>query len=382
MLRLSKRYGNGKNNYVVAECDVVSDDKPVWYVFTGDGANGDNDLNGYLKFVVDIQKNKLERDYAVDGLYDKVDFYAIRYSERKRGFCGPLKYSMTDSDICEFLYYRIVPLFYDNKNQLLKKEDIKKRLIRINIFSHCYGSNVVYNIFEELIKIIVTQAKLECACVKNRQSDLCNEDDVREVLKSIRHISYAPINEKINLPTVRVRPLRDGIVENGNLLPYRYKDLCGEFLDGVDTRLFDNGEGLLGKNDDCVKAKSLDIYSSKMLNTIDSPSPANEHLLFQLKKDSNGNLIPVVVFPWFDFNPEEILCKNAEDISNMLEVVMADATKCSLDNYNSQNEIIIPRTQLSDLKTRIDMINNSYLTDEIKSDPKSYQTITFRRLLD
>jgi hypothetical protein len=377
MLRLYKRSGNGKKSFDSAECDIVTSNKPVWYVFTGDGANADKDINGYLKFVVDIQKNKLKREYDINDLYDKVDFCGIKYSDKKSNIGGKPKYSMTSDDLTMFIYYRLIPLFYGKNNKLLKKSEIIKNLSSINIFSHCYGNGVVFDIFEQLVEIILNQAKIEYYCECDRVSDVCDENDVRECLTAIRHITYAPINEKINLPTIRIRPLKDSIVEDGELLPYVYKEHYGDFLDGVNIKMYNVGEGLIGKNNDCVKAQSVDVYSSQMMNRI---SGISEHMLFQLKKDDNGDVVPMTVLPWFEYATQNIVCENAEDVSNILEVAMSDATKCSLDNYHTPQNPVILKTDLEELKIRFDMINNSYLADDIKVNANNYQIARFENL--
>ena len=328
-------------------------DKPIWYIFGGNGTNGPKILNGYCKDLENFIAYRLKRDYRYEDIYDQVRIMGVIYETSEEDDV----FRFSKDDCVSFAKTRLMPLFLDNKGRLLSKEECKKNLSNINFFSHSYGAEVVDNVFFELKVMLVECIVKECRGKTKRISDISSMTDIQEIFDSCFHVAYAPVVDSTHIPTVRIKSLKDEFYSK-RYMRHAKQCLGGDEFNGVSIAYFNPHDNICDYFKSDCHSPCVEIWSSCLLNNGYPRFKMDEHQ-FCITRNKDDELCDVG-----ENNNYSETNMNADCVSNIVASILTMATDRSIKNNKTPNSPVIQcNMQKYLLKAR--EIHNCYHLDEL-----------------
>jgi hypothetical protein len=330
--------------------------KPIWYIFGGNITDRPEYLNGYCKDLENFLSFRLRRDYSIENIYDYISIMGVVY-----GFSdGDGTKGLSEKDCFDFAQTRLLPLFLDSNGNLLNKEECKKNLSQINFFSHSYGAEAIYNIFEILKKLVKCKINEERELKPNRMSDLLCDKDIQDVFNSCFHISYAPVVDSTYIPTVRIKSLKDGIYPR-SYVEYVKSNLSKKKLNGISIKHYEPFDDIFNYFKPECFSPCLEIWSSCLLNDKRPESIIDEHQMCVLR-DCDDELRPTDGCS--SNGVYSVVSKNADCVSNIMSSIIESATIRSIENSQTLGTPVI-NVDMKDYYDDAKDIHACYHLDEL-----------------
>ncbi len=254
----------------VVDVEDINTRQPIVLCFGGNGFTNDKTANGSIKFIerllgiqqkdnyVDIYSINYggymasERDYDKDSRNPAVD----ERTEVKTG-------SVTESEKIEIANALFMPLLMDDNGERLPVEQAGKNIRNLNIFTYCYGAEVLSGMLNIVAKKMnkLDYDKLETSAI----------------LRQILHISYAPLVNGRYTTNFVVKSFNDEALG----LNFMY-----DFIDGQDDIYFleDEPQPYLGCGKMILKNNTVTAYTRKIFG---EQSENNEHILNMIARDES-----------------------------------------------------------------------------------------------
>ena len=211
----------------------------------------------------------------------------------------------------------LMPLFMDEKHELLPPIESARNLSLVTFFTHCHGSRELDRIMKMLHDELVYKGY--------------SSDTVQEIFSYTMNVAYCPLPDETWIPTIRVESMTDSLNVG---LSGLYRDYYGKKLNGIDVR-YDKPNFSRGKKlPDWMNhpyADRVTIYTSRMVNTKENSDLRNlidEHTAFLLGRNADDWSI-------------KTKATNLDAVSKMTALALGEKIACSLQNYRKGSGDVI-----------------------------------------
>ncbi len=343
-VEIGKRNLNVKDtHWELLDLDNQKFEKPTVVCLSGDGTITNKDINGFAK----MAETYLDLEFKTkDGgnVLDNVDIVGIKYKPWGEAGHGRL----TEQAINQ-LSNAILSLLVDKNGKRLAIETAKKNMSRLTFFTYCYGHGVLQ------IGII--------GGLNNKLSQVgYDENEIRAICNATLEVSYAPAGLATEIPSIRINSLKDNHfarIDDVTILDDLYDKSFGVKIHQ------DNPGSIYGAKNDFVKAKSIQVISSGLLNTIPVELDVDEHGVQAIARDKDWNLQQVIdkkTSIAYDRSP------NANCVSEMMAWALCKGVENSVQNFKSDK--YIPNTYWNEMMGDLQSIIDSYNHKELSSKPQ------------
>ena len=227
--------------------------KPTLMVFGGNGTITTRNANNVCRVEESLVGLKIDSQdmYSSYPMYNVVGFVYGRDDETAT--VG----SMSDQDIEDIVNQAMFHRVFDENGVRRELDSAKKLMSTIKFGTHCYGAQVVDRIMTSLNK------KMKIGGYSN--------EEINEVFAQTFQLTYSPITDSVQVPTVRV----DSLIDSFHFgLGRLYKDRYGKALEGIEVH-FDNAGYFRGEKSIYTQQDLITIWSSQLKNTEDNADKRN-----------------------------------------------------------------------------------------------------------
>lgn len=304
--------------------------KPIILCFSGAGTTKDEYANWLCKIAGDLVGAK---DSVLENeTFEMIDILGIVYNSNDIS-----NYGAIDNKELKNLFDKIIlPLLYDEKNELLPANLVAKNLSLITFFSFCYGSEIVYLLCNKIVNKLLTFNY--------------SYEEILLIMSSMMHVSYAPFCHSSLTPMISVLSSKDKF-NAIKLLNYSYENSHNKII----TKL----------NSNDISYISIDeIYPDERLGII-FPEIAIycQNLSDGLNNDEHN---PINISREHDTWAPVINTNSSNCVSQMIGYALALSLANGLDNFNSNTLIKKPsfstyKNDLIEIMNGFNYIKDGYL---------------------
>lgn len=255
LFHFGHRTENGWKNVSIAE---INTQKPVVLCFGGNGVVSDTFANGMNKLTENLIGVKPKDKY--------IDMFSIHYG----GNVGAETGNVSDGELYIIKKNLFEPLVFDKNEERLMLDEASRNMRNINIISNCYGAELV--------------ARLMKSLSVDMQEKGYEKSEIKEILRQVLHVSYAPFSENEFSTNLEVKSLHDEILYKK--YTKSEESVMRKPIKGLESPsiLFKNylKSGKLVK-----KGNTINLYGTSF---IAENSVTDEHNIFLVKRDENWNI--------------------------------------------------------------------------------------------
>lgn len=277
--------------------------KPTVICLGGNTTKDESDANAMCKMAENLigLKQQIGDEMAT---YNDVDVIGVAYGHIE----DAPKYSttaVTMKEIGDLVDTLLLPLATNSRGKRLGLEKAKQNFSNVNFFLHCYGARILNEMNFDLIR--------------KMSSIGYSSKEILEIQQQMTSVSYAPIEEVFNIPSLQAFSARDFTSMIPNNASSEFQKVYYDVFEG--RREFE-GNYVFQEDENTVT-----LFTSSM-----SQKPGNEHPIIFVGRNEDWR------YP--------LLCPNhADEVSQVVGYTLANAVATGIQNQYSTEFIPKPTPQ-------------------------------------
>ena len=274
--------------------------KPTIICLGGNTTKTEEDANAICKLAANLigLKEPIDNEQATTN---DVDIIGVAYGEIEN---SPRNSStaVTRQEISMLVDTLLLPLAVGKNGKRLSLNQAERNFNNVTFFSHCYGAKIINEMNFDLIR---------------KMKDIgYSSDEILTIQKQMTSVSYAPIEEVFNMPSLQIVSAKDytSMVPNN-----ASDDFTNTYYDIFEGKTEFNGNYVFKEDENTVT-----LFTSAM-----SQKPGNEHSVIFIKRDE--------YWRYTLLNPD-----HADEVSQVAGYVLASSVATGLQNQTSTEFIPKP----------------------------------------
>ena len=267
--------------------------KPTVICLGGNTTKTSSDVNAICKLASNLIGLKAPIDNEQATTND-VDILGVAYGDMQDS-PNHNTVAVTRQEISNLVNTLLLPLAVDDNGKRLSLEEAEKNFCNVNFFCHCYGARVLNEMNFDLIRKM-----MEIGYSSN---------EILTIQKQMTAVSYAPIEEVFNMPSLQAFSARDFT----SMIPLNANENFEKiYYDVFEGRTEFNGNYVFKEDENTVT-----LFTSAM-----SQKPGNEHSVIFVGRNEDWR------YP--------LLCPDhADEVSQVVGYTLASAVATGVQNQHS-----------------------------------------------
>ena len=274
--------------------------KPTIICLGGNTTKFEEDANAMCKLASNLigLKDPIDNEQARTNDVDVIGVAYGQLDETPRNSTT----AVTRQEISMLVDTLLLPLATNKSGKRLSLRQAEKNFSNVTFFSHCYGAKIVNEMNFDLIR---------------KMMDIgYSSDEILTIQKQMTSVSYAPIEEVFNMPSLQIVSAKDYTSMVPNNASDSFRDTYYDIFEG---KIEFDGNYVFREDENTVT-----LFTSAM-----SQKPGNEHSVVFLNRNENWRYTLL--------NPD-----HADEISQVAGYVLASSVATGIQNQQSTEFIPKP----------------------------------------